>query len=818
MVQYSHDDIKTLQGLEHIRKFPGMYIKSPSVMESQIQICKELLDNATDEATVSPDKHHVIDIVFFHNASTYQILIIDKGRGIPVSMLAQVFSTLNTSGKWGSAYQASTGIYGVGAKATVALSERFVSISNRQVEAGMVDIQKGVVVNNVSKNGCIVPCDNNANHLGTLVWYQPDASIFHDVDKFMVEGYQGVLNIIKFSSTFIPNISFNVGVCNYLVKPSVFNGTADDIWNYFHTLKNVEHIDIGGKQTPEEYVRSVYDVRRQISIDLGNIYKELKLSDPNDVVGYDIRLFFTDDITRYSYGLIGAVNMTVINDPTSFHITGLVDAIKQKMIGYIENTDISTFFELVYKLPIYGSVIVKYKGASFVGQTKDAFKDRMFLRHYSTCLHESFVSYSDGFWETLYQYLEEDILDKYNKYYSKDMLSSKGLKNIGLQLNNMNCYIGCKSSDNRITELFIAEGDSAAGAAAQSRNSQTQAIFKMRGKPINAFKYDDKKLRANALYQDLVRILGVTPNDKDLSKCNFSKIGILTDADSDGHHITALLVGNLYKINPLLIEEGRVFLTNPPLYTLKIKQNKLFIRDKRALLDTKISQLYGNAFSIKISVNNLNVVKELDGEAFRAFCYMVTRVGEVIDAIATKLSIDQLILESLVSCVDYLDPMNMDPNKIAEILQIEKVVIHKETDNLILVIGSMEITIPMNGLVSAIKGFILPELELANWDKYTCLLTTKGVMTCVDRPMTLYQVYQIMSGLDQLITISRYKGLGEMSPKDLGVTCLNPITRCYTTINTVGDVDRIYAMLGVNTEARKSLNEMTHVYDFVQPQ
>ena len=793
-LQYTDKDINTLKDLEPVRHHSGMYLgMSPEDPKANWQLVKEILDNSIDE-TIATGRHIHIDIKFLYNKiGKWQCVIRDNGRGVPLGKLVDSFSKLHTSGKHSGAYAASVGTHGIGAKLTAALSNTFIALSKRDGQIGMVQLQKGKIVRNK-----FTKCPKSLmGDTGTVVFFEPDDTIVTTVDTFIGSAtFNGVLDLIEFFDVYIDNVSFTVTMDN-LIPSTILDMNSTEMWN---TLSG-----IGSKliYTPQglsklDYVHKKFKIKKAHAWELLGISKKMSLVKEEDRLGYDIDLFLPKHFPRGPQ-LVAAVNMVPIGDLNSSHLSPLIHAIKQCVSANITDKDLANYFMKVYKLPICGSVMVRMKDASFIGQNKTGFQRKEFATPYHTSLIKKFRKQPPELWQKLTKLLYSDIEEQYAKYTNRTMLS-KGLKNINLDLNNIKCYYGCSSTNRDEVELLITEGNSAGGSVVKKRDSKTQAVFKLKGKPINLMKNEDYN---NSIMQDLIRIIGISPADTNLDNMNFKNIGILTDADSDGYHIAALLVGNLYKINPRIVDEGRVFIANPPLYALSVKnQEKMFIRDQTALVDMYVSKLYSPLLQLEIlNGKQITLLKE---DSFREFCHYIDRIGSIFQQVSDSLAIEPLVLEWMTRCVKYLNPINT--NKIKKVLHQDNVSYDKNKNCLILTQGIIDIFIPLERLEMEIRNTLLPELNRISedWDKITVLFSSKHT-SVVRYPISFIQLYNEFVELNKLISVHRLKGLGEMTPAALEFTTINPKTRSQTKITTLGRVETLFEMLGVDTQYRKKL-------------
>lgn len=803
MTEYKSSDIATLKGLEPVRAHPGMYGFNVHSQQGQFQLFKEVLDNAVDEATISPNRHHEINITFIKLRKSYQVVIQDSGRGVPLDKLVDVFSKLHTSGKWSAAYSASIGTFGVGVKATAALSNIFCAVSKRRDGIGVVTFNKGIIRH--------TEVERKANHdrssYGTTVVFEPDSSILEGTDKFFDEGnaYSMAMELQEFLSVFIKNITFRIWLGKTKIPNKVFNSKPEEVYQALQSIKAdlVYESQLG--MEPSTYLLKKAGISSPIIWKSDILQKDLVPGDTTDVMGYYIEFFLTKDFGKRSGAILSAVNMTKITNKSAAQIVGLHNVLKNFISPFIEESDQKEFFMSSYKLPFNAVIMAKYQGATFIGQDKNNFTDRTFLRMYVEHLTKTLKTYPSDYWKTIYSIIADDIEDKWHKYMNRDLKLGSGLKNMVLELNNTSAYVGCRSTDSSVTELFITEGNSAGDFVRQLRNTNNQAVFKLRGKPLNPFRCDTRRLNANEVYQDLKQVLGTSANDRELENLNFSRIIILTDADSDGYHIAALLIGILYKINPMILETGKVMMSNPPLYVVQTRASTLFVLDKKGLMDTKV-MTYEEVLEIKVSSDSGGYYT-LNGPSFRDMCYMISHIGKVFSHVANKLVISEEILEMMVHVIDYIKPDHVDTDAIAKKLNLDNCILHKMSNSLILNTGGIEITVSLNNLVQEIKAYILPLLEEMNWAHIDLFVTTKHSPAYNNTPVTVTQLYQIFQTVDKFFQISRMKGLGEMNGAQLTETCIDPQTRTFTTVRSIGNVEEIYNMLGVDTGKRKQLIE-----------
>lgn len=794
---YTSNDIKEFTFMEHTRRNAGMLMGKIN-LNANVQCIKEYIDNSVDES-IDPTRVYHINVVLFKGDNTYQVAIMDNGRGVPCEKLKNVFTIPFSTGKADSnAYKYSIGQFGVGAVSSNAISDKFVAITKRLDGFAGLTLSKGAVVKSEITN----PIDNVRETVGTIVIHQPDDTILKYTNTFFpTEGIQRLLELIEYIGTFKSNTKFHVYVVDKLLPESWFKKSYLDMWTYMQKTRGTLIYETPAVVSAEAYVREKFGITEP---SIWNLTFTMEKEFPN-FTAVDIDIHLVKNCSKQN-GYIATVNDTQIKDKESSHLCVFFDKLRSKLRPFIDQDDdeLLTFFDRFYTLPIYGHIRAFYKGATYEGQTKHGFKDPEFEKIYERMIDSYFSTLPDGIWEQMFNIIADDFLKKFSQFSSRNMNLTSNSKNLAYDLNNDRSYTPARVTDPETTELFITEGESAGGFVVQYRFKHFQAVHKLKGKPINADTATSDKLRENKVYQDLVKILGVGPRDTDLSRLRFKRIGILADADPDGYHIITLVITVLLKINPLILDSGRVFLSNPPLYVMSSKNSTLFLRDQKALNDARV-KIYEKFFQLELQSTATNMICNLTGYQYRDFIYLTKMIGGLITRSANKLVIHPMVLEQLVHCVDYLNVYKLNCKKIKEILKLDDCTYHPGANTLLLMVQGIEISVPMQNLVSEIRGYILPQLQAVHWDKFNLLVTTKTSPEMLRTPTTFMQLYQILQAMDKDHPVHRLKGLGEFNGEQLKYTCLDPVTRTITTIRGIGDVKRIYEMMGVDTAPRKEL-------------
>lgn len=796
---YDESSIKSLDLITHMRKKSAMYMGDTKGLAGHIHLIKEVIDNSADEASVLRNQLNQINVtIIFPKSGGYQVIVADNGRGIPLGKLKDCLANPLTSGKWESdSYEGSSGTHGIGAKGTMTLSQYFCGVASRSDRGQAI-----VYVEDLKIVRSEIDESQRPSYSGTTVFYEPDPKWIKGEDQFVSEGILALSDIIAFISSTLPNTTIGLYVSNKRVPRNLFVRPIAEVdvalrsWEYhtevLKTNPNFTTIDLL-KQINKLPPQEIWSI---------DINKPFASEGDGDRLGYDIHVFLaTDEVRDYRDSmLISSVNRIPINTPDNYNVSAVIKVFKEKLSPFITDHQIKSYFENLYRLPIYMCILISFKDAAYLTQLKTGFKDTDFLDVFNPDVRKRLRKYDQSFWQSLYDLLSEHIEQSFHKYFNRGNVSTS-LKNVGFSLNNPRGYKACRSNDPNERELFLVEGESAGGQVEIARNPEFQAVFVMKGKPLNCMRSSDMEIRNDLLNHDLMTVLGLKFGQHDLTGLNFKKIFILTDADDHGNHIQALTVGNLYVLNPNLIIDGHVGIVNPPLYMIKGGNAVAYLRDERALLDTYVESVYRKA--LKITIND----EPLTGENFRVFCYLIDRIGTVIDMVANRLSVDGGILESLAHCVDYIESKPINTDAICTLLNLTRVEYDSQTFSLILIYKEVEVFVPLDHLATAIRASVIPELEKIKWKDIDIKVTTLLSGTYRNESVSAYMLYQIFKLVSSIFTTTRFKGLGEMKPKDLSQSALDPETRVIFTITSIGDINTIKAMLEEDSSARKLLLE-----------
>ncbi len=556
--QYDASQIQVLEGLEAVRKRPGMYIGSTSSAGLH-HLVWEIVDNSIDEALAGFATHIEIEIT-----KENHIRVTDDGRGIPVDIqektgrpaVETVFTVLHAGGKFGGGgYKVSGGLHGVGASVVNALSTDLTVQVFKEGNIYEQSYKRGAVLDDLKIIG-------KTDKHGTSVYFVPDPEIFQETTEFDFDKLANRVRELAFL-----NKGLKLTITDYRPEEPVKKSFC-----YEGGIKSyVEHLNKSKQVLFEEpiYVEGEQD---GIQVEVAMQYTS----------GYHTNLLsFTNNIHTYEGGTHESGMKTaltrVINDY----------ARRQKLMK--ENEEKLSGEDV--REGLTAVVSIKHPDPQFEGQTKTklgnsearTITDRLFSTHFDKFLMENP--------QVARKIVEKGILA------SKARLAAKRAREVtrkksGLEISNLPGKLAdCSSNDPTITELFIVEGDSAGGSAKQGRSRHFQAILPIRGKILNVEKATLDKILANEEIRSLFTAMGTGfGGDFDLSKARYQKLVIMTDADVDGSHIRTLLITLFYRYMRPAVEAGYIYIAQPPLYKLKQGKNEYYIQNDEEL-EAKLKEL-----------------------------------------------------------------------------------------------------------------------------------------------------------------------------------------------------------------------------------
>jgi DNA gyrase subunit B len=815
MVEYDDNSIYTLEGLQPYRQRPQGYLKDMG-LTGQCHLVYELISNSFDESIQASlnGTDGEYELFFFRDKEQqrYAILSRDTYRGIPLTKLHDAMLVGNTSGKYNTnAYGFSAGLYGVALKVCCALSKGLTAFSYRDGMSSNIrvhDAEETTISSELYTN------TYNPTRTGLDIYYEIDKTLFYDINEMIEVGISILTDIITKIAIFFPTNKCKVYLIDNLLyndlnlltcDPNIFQENVDCVKNSASCITILDTNKF--TQNPIEYFKYLWKIQEKITQILeihSNTHSRIK---------FDIFTLTTSQILNKTI-FYSVINNVLMERLDSSHVKVFFNMLKNKLLICLkDNQDLREFFLTSYKLPIYTAINVLASGVMYQGFSKESFTDRAFETEYKELLEIELNKIEETTWFKFFKSFESDLTQKFNNLMKK-YTDNKTFNTLLTVLNKPQNFFDCSIKDRSLAELFLVEGGSA-GAGMAKRDSITQAYLLLQGKPINVVKSSDKipqsieLLKGNSIMQDLCKILGIQPGNSDFDKLNFGKIFLFQDADSDGRHIRELLLGDLYHINPKIIESGMVHLVIPPLYRVSSKTNpnrKFFCKDSDSLLNIKIDYIFKPAFELGISKQGSDTYMKIIDDLYTSCCYIINKVGESFDFVSSLTLIPTNMLEGLVSVYEYLSPETIDTSKIQTALKADMIKYNKPTHSIVVSIGSQDTVINLIGVVDEIKKHIIPLLVDLHWDRYVFKLTTlKNPNLFYRTPLPIMMLYKIFQKTDEFFYIERLKGLGSMKPEEAWITCLDPDTRITYPITSVGDVDTLYALLGDSAEYRKAV-------------
>lgn len=537
--KYTGKDIQVLEGLDPVRKRPGMYIGGTG-KPGLHHLLWEIVDNSVDEA--ANDYANLIEVVLHRDGRS--VTVTDNGRGIPVDIhpvkkiptLELILTTLHAGGKFDTTnYITSGGLHGVGSSVVNALSEELIATVKRDGKTYQQRFQRG---RRASKLKVI---NENTRGTGTTIFFRPDPEIFESVE-FDVEW-----------------ICENLEVKTYLNSnlKIIFKNEVDGSRKEFHHEGGIkEYLDQLVKSSKVKPIHDDVFVLNQETLQNGS--------------RVDVALQWTESTKETVRSFVNGI-------PTwdgGTHEQGLRDAIRSAVRAYMEthemmpkNLDISADD---IREGLVGIVSIYMVDPQFQGQTKEKLNNPEARSLVVSTVRLELEQFLNGHPTTGEAIATRVIQAAKARHASRMAASSVRRKtSVSHRLNLPGKLADCSSTDPTECELFIVEGDSAGGSAKQGRDRKFQAILPLRGKVLNAEQANLKKVHENKELSNIVQALGCGVGEHiDLSRLRYHRIILLMDADSDGHHIATLLLTFFYRYMRQLIEQGYVFIAQPPLYRI----------------------------------------------------------------------------------------------------------------------------------------------------------------------------------------------------------------------------------------------------------
>jgi len=802
---YTAESIVRLEGLEGIRKRPGMYIGGPTV-EGLHHLINEIVSNSIDEALA--DRCSQIWVELNENGSCS---VTDDGHGIPVGISSQtgmpavtmVFCDLHAGGKFDNkAYNVSGGLHGIGLKAVNALS-RWTEVEVHQ--AGEVHHQRY----ERGKKATELKVIGETKKHGTKITFYPDDEIFQESIEFH---YATVANRLR-------ELAFLCKGVKIQIKDSRGEEPREDVFFFADGIK--EFVSFKNKNKNKMHEEVVYIVKSD--------------DDGNEV---EVALQWTDAESQDN--MLAYTNL-IANRDGGTHLTGLRKGMTRALTKYAERW-IERNGTKKDKVPsgddfregLVGVISVKTPDPQFSNQTKDKLLNRDLDGFVDRAVSEQLEIYMEEHPKDAESIIKRAILAARAREAAKKAreVVRKGAMGIGGLPGKL---ADCQSKKPADSELYLVEGDSAGGTAKQGRDRATQAILPLRGKILNVEKVQMAKMLQHEEIRSLITALGcgIGRDEFNLEKLRYHKIVIMTDADVDGSHIRTLLLTFFFRQMPILVEKGFIYIAQPPLY--KVKKGK---KEEYVLSDRQMNDMLMRFGSTNASLQRLDDQGAPAGDMLTG-----AKLREVLELFVQLEGFNDRLRRKGVDFERFLKHYDAEKEVLPAYIIYEESVAHYFTDAESMTAYTRQRTEEKDGEYALIteddywsggKADAALLIEFPNAPKLVALikkLETRGfsytdwflhedstvakfsviegeaTAECANIPDVLKKIRELgYSGL----SIQRYKGLGEMNAEELWETTMDASARTLlkVTLEDETAADQMFSVLmGENVEPRREFIE-----------
>lgn len=568
---YSADSIQALEGMEHVRMRPSMYIGDVGVRGLH-HLVYEVVDNSIDEALAG----HCDEITVIINENN-SITVTDNGRGIPVgthkkegvSALEVVMTKIGAGGKFDKdSYKVSGGLHGVGVSCVNALSDNLKATVYREGKIWQQEYEKGKALYPVKTVG-------EASSTGTSVTFLPDRSIFQQTTQYNYETLANRMRELAF---------LNKGIQITLIDKRKQDDEGNDVQEVFHSTEGLS-----------EFVKYLDSTREQLIKDVISIEGE-----KNDIP-IEIAMIYNTSFAENLHSYVNNIN----THEGGTHLAGFRRGLTGTLKKYAENSGLlkNLKFEIAgddFREGLTAIVSVKVAEPQFEGQTKTKLGNREVTASVSQAVSEMLTDYLEENPNDAKSIVQKVILAAQARHAARkarEMVQRKTVMSIGGLPGKLS---DCSETDPTQCEIFLVEGDSAGGTAKQGRDRNFQAILPLRGKILNVEKAMQHKVFENEEIKNMFTALGVTIGTEEdskalnLSKLRYHKVVIMCDADVDGSHIATLILTFFFRYMREMVEQGYVYIATPPLYLVKKGQKRQYAWDEDQR-DQIVNQMGGSA-------------------------------------------------------------------------------------------------------------------------------------------------------------------------------------------------------------------------------
>ncbi len=788
--EYDASSITALEGLEAVRLRPAMYIGSTSEIGLH-HLVYEVVDNSVDEALAG--YCDTIEVAIHIDNS---ITVIDNGRGIPTdihkkfghSAAEVVLTVLHAGGKFDSnSYKVSGGLHGVGVSCVNFLSEWFKVEIWRDGKTHEMEFAKGVTVAPLKQTG-------KTTKRGTKITFKPDSTIF-EVLEYSFE---------KLSERLREKAFLNKGIRIFIKDERDIEEKSHEFYYKGGIAEFVKHLNKNKTPVHEEplYFEMISD---ELSIEVAMQYND----------SYDEKVFsFANNINTVDGGT---------------HLSGFRGAITRTINAYAESSGLTKNFKTALsgddvREGLVAIISVKIPQPQFEGQTKGKLNSPV-KGPVESFLNEKFGEYFEQnpnvakkiVGKALDAARAREAARKAREIVRKSVLGGSTLPGK---------LADCQEKDPALSEIYLVEGDSAGGSAKQGRNRKNQAVLPLKGKILNVEKARFDKMLGHSEIKALITALGtgIGKDDFDVTRLRYHKICLMVDADVDGSHIRTLLLTFFYRQMPQLIEQGYIYLAQPPLYKVKRGKKEEYIKDEPSMF----------RYMMRMATGDLSVAAEngkiFEGREISKALEQTTEYNRYFERFARRLGNDKGLLNALLEAFVGKQGILVEKGvKLRQVFEQEELMANVEGKVAAAGFKTELMSDEEHGLSEIGISYPNGDSIIFDWEKASYVEFQKAIdlKKSLDinfpAPFTLGDngksetinsredlLEKVLAMAKKDLTLQRYKGLGEMNPEQLWETTMDPEKRTLlqVRIEDAIETDAIFTVLmGDQVEPRRKFIE-----------
>ncbi len=789
--EYGADSITVLEGRDAVRKRPAMYIGSTSDIGLH-HLVYEVVDNSVDEALAG--YCDTIEVAIHMDDS---ITVVDNGRGIPTGIHKEegrsaaevVMTILHAGGKFDSnSYKVSGGLHGVGVSCVNFLSERLKLEIWRDGKTHEMEFRAGIPVAPLKQTG-------KTEKRGTKITFKPDSSIFETT----------VYSFDKLSERLREKAFLNKGIRIFIKDEREEPEKSHEFYYKGGISEFVKHLNKNRSVLHDDpvYVEQISD---NLSVEVAMQYND----------SYDEKV--------YSF----ANNINTVDGGT--HLSGFRGAITRTINAYAQSSGLAKDFKTALsgddvREGLVAVISVKLPQPQFEGQTKGKLNSDV------KGAVESFLNEKLGEFFEQNPIVAKKIVGKAIDAARAREAARKAREIVRKSALGSSTLPGkladCQEKDPALSELYLVEGDSAGGSAKQGRDRKNQAVLPLKGKILNVEKSRFDKMLGHSEIKALITALGTSigKDDFDVTKLRYHKICLMTDADVDGSHIRTLLLTFFYRQMPELIENGHIYIAQPPLYKVKRGKREEYIKDESSMLRYMMRQAT-NDIKLKSSDNG----KTYEGRELSRLLEQVTQFERYCARFTRRLGNDSKLLKILLDAFNGKDGILTGQKlKLRQVFEKEELMAQIEGKIAQSGYKTELLNDEEHGLAEIEVTFsnntsLLFDWNLASYVEFQKALDLKGILEAeLPAPFVLGEngtseeiatreelLEKVLATAKKEIGIQRYKGLGEMNPEQLWETTMDPEKRTLlqVRIEDAIETDQVFTILmGDQVEPRRKFIE-----------